>query len=229
MVRVKIKGTGIRAKSNPNEEPDFWKAIQWLSDASEPKNNRISNSSVLEENIAVDTPMTDETTKTSCNRKGAIPVRSSPKDEQDHFCTLPAIEAIRMTLAESSSWSSMPTAIPIKNSRSSSLIGNGTRKLHEGSVLKGKMQEQVQGSFIEDWCKSSCGIHDHEQAQGSFIEDWGKSFCGIPDHGCRSQYPTSTEQDFDNISLLDDVDMDYLMREVLEYSDKTLADFLDEL
>jgi len=30
MSRVKVKGTGIRPRSNPLEEPDFWKGMSWV-------------------------------------------------------------------------------------------------------------------------------------------------------------------------------------------------------
>jgi hypothetical protein len=32
--RVKVKGTGVRARSNPDQEPDFWKNLPWVASSS---------------------------------------------------------------------------------------------------------------------------------------------------------------------------------------------------
>lgn len=47
--RVKVKGTGVRARSNPQEEPDFWK-MPWVESATLAPNTRVSrNISVVSE------------------------------------------------------------------------------------------------------------------------------------------------------------------------------------
>jgi len=38
MTRVKVKGTQIRARSNPEAEPDFWRGMRWVGTSQAPGN-----------------------------------------------------------------------------------------------------------------------------------------------------------------------------------------------
>lgn len=40
--RIKVKGTGVRARSNPEQEPDFW-GMEWVGDASSNTPSKISS------------------------------------------------------------------------------------------------------------------------------------------------------------------------------------------
>jgi HSF-type DNA-binding len=47
ITRIKVKGTGVRARSNPEQEPDFWGVLPWVAPDDAPKAKQLDEDDVV--------------------------------------------------------------------------------------------------------------------------------------------------------------------------------------
>jgi hypothetical protein len=76
--RIKVKGTGVRARSNPEQEPNFWE-MPWVSDDNN-KNNSCSESSPQQQQHQQQMVKLANTVVQSISSMGQLPPALQPED-----------------------------------------------------------------------------------------------------------------------------------------------------